>query len=41
MRLIQHKQFNETNVTSQVFQQVSYLKFFLNASAGHMQTAGL
>ena len=40
MHFVQRKQFNETNVTSYAFQQISNLKFFLNASAGHLKRCG-
>ena len=34
------QQFNETNVTSHAFQQISSLKFFLNDSAGRWKCCG-
>ena len=35
MHFIQSKQISETNVTSHAFQQISDLKIFFNAAAGH------
>jgi len=40
IHFIQRKQFNETNVTSHDFLQISNLKIFLNASVGHWKRCG-
>jgi len=40
IHFIQRKQFNEANVTSHVFQQISNLKFFSECFREQLKTAG-
>jgi len=40
IHFIQQKQFNETNVTSHAFQQISNLKFFSECFCGPLKTVG-